>query len=80
MASSQTSDLRIDAIESTVSGAPVLLRGARMVTAGVAVTVTSVNIPGNLQCLSTLNGSGTQLTNISAATTAVAFAYNFLSI
>jgi len=81
MANSQTSDLRIDVIESTVGGQPpVFPRGVQMGSAGLAVTVTSVNIPGALQCLNNLSGSGAQLTNIAVATTNIAFAYNFLSI
>jgi hypothetical protein len=78
MASSQTSDLRINAIESSTEGAPVLLNGARMATAGIAVTVASAIIPGTLSA--TFSGPGTQLTNVSTATTGISFAFNFLSI
>jgi hypothetical protein len=50
-----------------------------MDTAGLAVTISSMRIPGTLNS-GNLVGSGSQLTNVAAATTAIAFAYNFLSI
>jgi hypothetical protein len=79
MASSQTSDLRVDEIESSIGGPPALVRGATMATAGLAVTISSMRIPGTLNS-GNLVGSGSQLTNVAAATTAIAFAYNFLGI
>lgn len=78
MATSQTSDLRVDEIESTTNGAPVLVRGARMSTAGLAVTVSSMNIPGTISGI--FSGAGSSLTNISTASTATSFAYNFIGL
>lgn len=79
MASSKASDLRVDEIQSSIEGPPVLVRGATMGSPGLAVTISSMRIPGTL-ITGNLTGSGSQLTNISAATTAIAFAYNFLGI
>lgn len=82
MTTPNASELRVDEIESTNNGAPVLFRGAIMMHAGhtgTALTVAYMETPGTITCTS-LIGSGSQLTNVSTATTAIALAYNFLCI
>lgn len=82
MTTPNASELRVDEIESTVGGPPVLFRGAIMISpghTGTALTISSMNIPGTIDS-SALIGSGAQLTNISTATTETAFAYNFLGL